>query len=168
MKTNSKIVLLLAGVAVSATATVSAYADDGQRGMRRHGGEGPRFEEMFKRADADNNGTITFEEFAAAGTERFTGADADGDGNITVDEIVGQMEREQHQRRAERMIERFDANDDGQVSLAEIEDHQRKMFALADRDTSGSIEADELPKHRVDRDGRGGRDGYGHKRFGRN
>ena len=59
-------------------------------------------------------------------------------------------------------IERFDANDDGQVSLSEIEDQQRKMFALADRDNSGSIEADELPKHRGDRDGRG------HKRFWRN
>ena len=156
MKTNSRILVLVAGLAVSAGGVATAYADKDGHGMRR--GEGPRMERMFERADANDDGVVSFEEFAARGTERFTDADADGNGEITADEIAAALEREQHRRRAERMIERFDMDGDGVVSLAEIEDRQQKMFALADRDNSGSIEEEELPRfHRMrggDRHGR--------------
>lgn len=163
MKTQSRILILLAGVAVSAGSLATAYADDGARG--RHGmnrGEGPGMERMFERTDADSDGTVTADEFVAAGTERFANADADGDGNITAEEMAEAMMREHLQRRAERMIERFDTNEDGSLSISEIEDRQRKMFALADRDNSGAIEEDELRK------GRGGRDGHHRNGYGRN
>ena len=152
MKTKSRITLLVAGVALATGTVASAYADGGKRW---HRGEGPRAERMerghgmgrmLKQADANEDGSITFEEFSAAGAGRFTDADADGDGNISAEEIVTAMQQERMQRRAERMIERFDANEDGVVSLAEIESHQQKLFALADRDDSGVIEADEMPR----------------------
>ena len=144
MKTNSRILIVATGLAVSAAAVATAYADSGDRGMRR--GEGPRMERMFERADANEDGVISFEEFSSRGAERFTSADADGNGEITVEELTAAIERNQHRRRAERMIERFDMDGDGVVTVAEIEDRQQKMFALADRDNSGSIEESELPR----------------------
>ncbi|TCD14142.1 EF-hand domain-containing protein [Oricola cellulosilytica] len=163
MKTRSRILILLTGLTVSAGSLGAAYADDGARwdhGMNRGGGHG--MESMFERADTDNDGTVTADEFIAAGSERFAAADADNDGNITAEEMADAMLRERLQRRAGRMIERFDSNEDGSVSLAEIEDRQRKMFALADRDNSGAIEEDELRKHGV------GRGGHHRGRYGRN
>jgi Ca2+-binding EF-hand superfamily protein len=85
------------------------------------------------------------------------------------------MERDMLKRRAERMIQRFDTDNDGQVSQAEIDNHRQRMFARLDIDGSGAIEKDELPQPRGDRRGGEGRgegrgDGYGfhrHGQFGR-
>jgi len=182
MKTTSKIIVLLAGAAVSATAIASAYADDGQRGMMRRDGEGyhhgqkmregmgPRGDGpglMFQRADKDNSGSVTLEEFAAMSPLSFTDADADGDGNINADELAAQMEREMLRRRAVRMIERFDADNDGQVSQAEFDNRRKQMFARMDVDESGAIEEDEMRgAHERFREGRGEGHGFGHHRRG--
>ena len=59
----------------------------------------------FERMDVDNNGDVTFEEFAAVMDERLQAdADKDGDGKMTVAEIAAEIERV----RAERMAERLD------------------------------------------------------------
>jgi len=130
----------------------------GQRGGQGAGNEGPGL--MFQRADKDNSGTVTLEEFAAASPFTFTGADADGDGNVTAQELADKMQRDMLLRRAERMIERFDTDNDGQVSAAEIENRQQQMFARMDVDGSGTIEQDEL---RVQRGGMRGHDDDGRR-----
>jgi Ca2+-binding EF-hand superfamily protein len=56
------------------------------------------------------------------------------------------MQRQRELRRAQRMVERFDADGDGELSLAEIETHQRKVFALMDRNDDGMVAKDELPR----------------------
>lgn len=190
MNKKSKITVLLAGIAVSATAVATAYADNGPRGMMMRDGEGPHYgrnmpdgmgpgrmgaDRMFQRADKDNSGAVTLEEFAAMSPFDFGAADADGNGNLTADEIAAQMERDMLKRRAERMIRRFDTDNDGQVSQAEIDNHRQRMFARLDIDGSGAIEKDELPQPRGDRrggdergQGRGDGQGYHHHgQFGR-
>lgn len=124
----------LAGMAGSV-----AYAKEGPR--RHHQGG---FE--FERADTDDSGDVTFEEFAAAMSERigFADADANSDGSLTVEEIAAEMQRQREHRRAQRMVERFDTDDDGVLSLSEIETHQRKVFALMDRNDDGVVAEDEL------------------------
>lgn len=181
MKTKSKIALLAAGAALSVAAVSAAYADNQQRGMMRHGEEGPRYGRqtqedvgprgdgpgsgrMFQRADKDNSGTVSFEEFTAASPLALADADADGDGKINVDELTESMMREMMKRRAERMIERFDADNDGQISLAEVENRQKRMFDRIDIDGSGAIEQDELRKGR--RPGGDDRGGYHHHEGG--
>ena len=76
-----------------------------------------------------------------------------------VEEIAAEMQRQRDRRRAERTIRRFDANDDGVLSMAEIENHQREVFALMDRNDDGVVAQDELPRRdRRDRDRRRHRD----------
>jgi len=181
MKTRSKIALLAAGAALSVTAVASAYADDGPRGKMRHDGDGYRHGQMmrdgmrpggdgpglmFQRADKDNSGTVTLEEFAAMSPLSFTDVDADGDGNINADELAAQMEREMLKRRAERMIERFDTDNDGQVSQAELDSRRQEMFARMDIDGSGAIEQDEMRPMRGDGQRGERRGGFGHHRQG--
>lgn len=127
--------LALAGAAGSA-----AIAADGKE--KRGGDRGTRFE----RADADQSGDVTFEEFAAAMNTRIGKADADGDGKMTVAEIATEIERMRAERRAQRIVDRFDTDGDGMLTLAEIESRQKKMFALMDRNDDGKIVEDEMPK----------------------
>lgn len=138
----------------------------GQRGHDFGGkrGQGQNFELMFQKADKDNSGSVTLEEFAAAMPMQFADADADGDGAITAQELADQMQRQMLLRRAEMMIKRFDTDNDGKVSTAEIEKAQQDRFARLDVDESGAIEQDEMQLRRGgDRDGRGG-----HGQFHRN
>jgi hypothetical protein len=46
--------------------------------------------------------------------------------------------------RIERLMERFDANQDGAVMLEEVSAHRLAMFESADTDKSGSLSQDEL------------------------
>ncbi|MBO6538970.1 MAG: EF-hand domain-containing protein [Rhizobiaceae bacterium] len=147
--------LAIAFVTLAGMAGSVAYAKEGPR--RGHGKGGFQFE----RVDADDSGDISFEEFAAAMSERigFANADANSDGSLTVEEIAAEMQRQRDRRRAERTISRFDANDDGVLSMAEIENHQREVFALMDRNDDGVVAQDELPRRdRKDRDRRRHRD----------
>ena len=123
------------------------------RGFGAGRGEGPQI--MFQRADADNSGSVTLEEFQTLSPLDLASADADSNGMINVDELTDAMLREMVKRRAERVIERFDTDNDGQVSTAEIEAHQQERFASMDIDGSGAIEQDELRLRGGDRDGRG-------------
>lgn len=127
-----------------------AYSKDGPRRMDGpRGGQGAYLE----RADSDDSGDISFEEFAAAMNDRmgFAEGDADADGKLTVEEIAAEMERRRHLRRAQRMVQRYDVDGDGSLALDEIRTHQREVFALMDRNDDGIVAADELSR----RDGRG-------------
>lgn len=137
--------LALAGLAGASHA-------QGPDGMRGPGGGGQM---RFERADADNSGDVTFEEFAAAMNQRLGEADADNDGKMTVAEIADQIERMRVERMARRLVERFDADGDGALTEAEIESRQKKMFALLDRNDDGKIVQDEMPRRGDGR--RGGR-----------
>lgn len=127
--------LSLAGAAASAHAAT-------QQGDRAANARQSRFE----RADADNSGDVTFEEFAALMNKRFAKADANGDGKITVGEIAEQIRHKRAERVAARMVKRFDVNGDGTLTRAEIENRQKKIFALLDRNDDGKLVKDEMPQ----------------------
>ena len=120
-------VLLAAAVAVP---TIAAA-----KGGRHH--ERASFETL----DADGNGELTQAELQARGQERFAAADANGDGFLTQEELQARV-GERASKRIERMIERRDANADGQLSLEEMspdEDRIAERFARADKDGNGTI-----------------------------
>jgi Ca2+-binding EF-hand superfamily protein len=148
MKKSTK--LAIAFLALAGTAGSVAVAADGQG---RRGGMGQRGMH-FEQTDADKSGDVTFEEFAAAMKARIGTADADGDGKMTVAEIASEIERMRAERRAQRIVERFDTDGDGMLTLAEIEARQKKMFALMDRNDDGKVVKEEMPDRKHGRRGR--------------
>jgi hypothetical protein len=113
------------------------------------------------RADTDGDGRVSRAEATAQGAERsgawFDKLDRDKDGYITQDEMKQARETRHGQMQA-RFEERFkeaDTNNDGQLSLDEV---QAKMPRLADRftaldkDKNGLLSKEELqrggPHHR--------------------
>ena len=113
-------------------------------------GEGRRV--SFDTLDADGDGLVTQAELAAFGAVRvdqwFAATDADGDGRLTVDEMLtaqSQRRAETEGRRAERAVERLDADGDGAVSRSEVEASRRggdrggRAFDRLDRDGDGAV-----------------------------
>ena len=112
------------------------------------GGEPPRL--IFQELDADGNGEVTLEELQAAGEARFARADTDGDGALSRDELLAQGQA-RAEARVDRMLERLDANGDGQLTVAEMEEaregrgfgrrgpNPERMFERLDADGDGSV-----------------------------
>ena len=125
--------------------------DDMERPRRR--GKG-----MMGRADTDDSGDISPEEFGRRGIGRIVGADADGDGILSMEEITTEMEERRQERREARLLRRYDIDGDGEVTVDEIQGHQQKRFALMDRDDDGVLSAEELRRDR--RGMRGHRGGH--------
>lgn len=97
---------------IPAAFAAPAFAQDGDR-------QGPP-RMIFAELDADGNGAVTLEEMQAAGENRFAAADANGDGALSRDELLAQGQ-ERVETRVDQMLERVDADGDGQVTLAEME-----------------------------------------------
>lgn len=127
MKKTSKAMLVALGLALAFP--VSAIAQGG-----------PRL--SFDAIDADGNGEVTQAEIAAFRTAKFTAEDSDGDGFLDTDELTQAGRGERAAQRAERLLDRQDANNDGQLSLAEFTppaDRAEERFARLDSDGNGTL-----------------------------
>lgn len=155
----------LTTLALVGTASLAMACGDKGHGGRGgpHGGPQINFEEV----DANSDGQLSQEEMAAHHKAKFDKADTDGNGALSQAEMKAQMEarmQERAQKRAERgdkmmarMIERHDANGDGELGFDEMKgDREAKMFARMDADKSGTISAEELEQM-----GAHGRKGHG-------
>lgn len=141
MKKSTK--MALAFLALSTTLGGTAMADKkpgGGFGMGGHGG----MMGQLDLADADKNGEITFEEFSKAAGDRFALADVNKDGKVTVEEMAAAIEKMRAERMAQRMIDRFDADNDGSVTLAEMQNSQKEIYAVMDRNDDGKLVDDEM------------------------
>ena len=152
--TFNKQVSTLVIAALLATGASTAFAHDkANRDDRRA--------EIFAELDANGDGTLTADEFAA-GTDRFARADANGDGLLTVEEIEASGQ-DRAAKRAERMMARFDANKDGALSKDEITSRRdpARMFGRLDANDDGAVTAEEFAEARM-RDHGGKRGGKRH------
>lgn len=100
------------------------------------GGQGHRFEEL----DANSDGKITQAEMEAHRAARFAAADTDGNGSLSASEMTATAEQRKADRAA-RMIERIDANGDGEVSQEELANGSKRRGNGFDRmDANGDGE----------------------------
>jgi Ca2+-binding EF-hand superfamily protein len=104
---------------------------------------------MLGRADANNDGNISREEFLAHPTEMFARLDTNGDG------VISTAERPQRPNRGERR-ERAnpDTNNDGQLSQAEFAAIGASMFQRLDANSDGRVTRDEAAAAHPHRRGR--------------
>lgn len=120
----------------------------------------------FDAVDADKDGKITTEEFAAFRTAEFAKSDTNSDGQISADELAAKHIADATARAAEmsaKMIERMDENADGQISPEEMERGPREvsMFERADADGDGALTKAEIDEAMVKMRGKFGRHGKG-------
>ena len=106
MKTR---ILAAAAIALAATLSFSALAQEPGYGKPGPRGDGPRG--MMQRVDTDGDGRITLEEFKAPQERQFAMLDANGDGVIDKDEFGA--------RRMARFAER-DADGNGVLEGDEL------------------------------------------------
>ncbi|WEX11420.1 EF-hand domain-containing protein [Chelativorans sp. AA-79] len=99
---------------------------------------------IFGRLDADGDGSISQDEFGGTRMDMLQAADENQDGTLSQEELTNYVMLREFQRRAERLANRLDIDGDGTVTVAEIEDHQGKRFALLDRNSDGMLSQDEL------------------------
>jgi len=129
---------------VAGLIATSAQARDGEqdRSAQR--------EARFSQIDANSDGQITAQELTAQAAARFAAADTDGDAALTLEEMKAQA------RSNERMLSRFDADNNGTLSddeLAKAEDSKMgkraaKHFERMDADNSGGITLAEMQARR--------------------
>ena len=105
------------------------------------------------RADTDGDGRVSRAEAEAAGSKRstdwFDKLDLNQDGYVTQDEMRQAKETRRGEMKA-RFDERFkeaDANNDGQLSLDEVQAKMPRMadrFSAIDKDKNGMLSREEL------------------------
>lgn len=109
--------------------------------------KGPGMSDVtFEELDTDGNGELTKAELDARRTERFARMDANGDGAVTRDEIEAHIASHAGAN-AERMMQRFDKDEDGKLTEAEMQPRKQRgerMFSRLDADGNGSLNKSEF------------------------
>lgn len=132
MKTLLFLSLSIAGIAVVAA---PAMAQLGQRDPAAR----------LAQADANGDGIVTRAEFKASRAARFDEMDRNGDGFISRDDFGRLLKvRPQAGQRLDEMLAEADANHDGRISRAELDQAPMPLFDRADSNHDGKVDAQEL------------------------
>lgn len=107
--------------------------------------------------DANQDGTVTLDEFNEAASARFKRMDSDGNGKVSQDEFRDYVKSRRIEHKADK-LKRIDTNGDGKVTedeyIAYSADKAKRKFSRMDKNKDGDLSAEEMKncKH--------------HKRFG--
>lgn len=113
----------------------------------------------FAAADANKDGKVSAEEFAAYRAAQVGGIDTDKDGKISADELAVMNLKAMEamaKARADRMVKALDVDGDGKLSAAELlaAPMPPDVFAMADANKDGVLDAKEaaaMAEHRQER-----------------
>jgi len=143
-------------------------------GWNNQGNQGGKlFIDLLKESDANRDDSVSSDEMMTRLQFRFAGADTDNSGTLTKVEILIAVEKAAKSRGAkrssgrfmDRLVQRFDLDEDGLVSLDELKNRFGKLFSLADRNDDGLVMRRELAKLRAARmrSGNRGRNRWRHR-----
>ena len=129
-----------AGIAVAQTSTdaTGAGATAGSEGAGDHS------QTMFKRIDADGDGSISQTELETWRSKAIFRLDTDGDGKVTKEEVDQHMAQRQSQTGtaspdSSAFFQTYDANGDGAIDHDELKNGGDKRFQSADTDANGEL-----------------------------
>jgi Ca2+-binding EF-hand superfamily protein len=105
-------------------------------------------EDRLMQMDANGDGAISRAEAQGARTAMFGALDENGDGVLSASERAGAA-----QDRAQRLLGRADANNDGNITRAEFMGQPYRLFDMLDGDRNGVLDAGELAAARARRGG---------------
>lgn len=115
----------------------------------------------FATLDTDGSGTLTMAEIEAAGQARFAAMDTDGNGALSAAELVAAREGAATDK-ADRMIEKMDKNDDGELQADEMNPrgpNATRMMSHLDANDDGEVSQEEFDAAGEKRGGRGKKGG---------
>ena len=128
---------------IASTALIAPYACAADQ-------SGAKLEAHFKKADADNDGTLTKDEAKAMPriAKHFDAIDTDKDGTVSLDEIRASM-KTTHKQMHDRGVQRFksaDKDNDGTLTKDEAKAMPRvaKHFDAIDTDKDGTVSEQEI------------------------
>ncbi|MDZ7824583.1 MAG: acid-shock protein [Ahrensia sp.] len=136
MPAVKNMIFAVVGTAVVLGSIGATFAHE--RGDRR--GNMPKFEKL----DANTDGKIDFIEFQRPLVDRFDQVDENKDGIISQNEGDKFADSRREKRMIQRVTMRFDIDQNNEVTKVELENRQKKMFALADINDDGILSKDEM------------------------
>jgi Ca2+-binding EF-hand superfamily protein len=105
--------------------------------------------QMLERADANGDGAVTREEFTQARAKLFERLDRNEDGFWTKDDTPRLVARRGRGERIGQALIALDKDGDGKVSREEFVNTPGLMFARADRNGDGTVDAQEMAAFRA-------------------
>jgi Ca2+-binding EF-hand superfamily protein len=101
--------------------------------------------ELFEQADANNDGSISRDEFRNSRAAKFSKRDQNSDGYLDAADLPQRAASRPRMSEAfTAMLKQFDSNGDGKVTKEEFVDGAMPMFDKADSDHNGILDAKEL------------------------
>jgi Ca2+-binding EF-hand superfamily protein len=129
------------GIAAAQTSSGSTGTTTGTEGA------GDPVQMMFKRIDADGNGSISESELETWRSSAIFRLDTDGDGKVTKQEVDAYMAQQQSQggkaEDSSAFFQAYDTNGDGAVDQNELKAVGDKRFQSADTDANGQLSMQE-------------------------
>lgn len=102
----------------------------------------PRAPKVFARLDTDSDGKISRQELQPKAVARFDRVDSDKNGEVTAAEIDATLQKYLTLRR-NRMLKDMDADANGGISKAELEQFVDRLVKAADGDADGGVTLEE-------------------------
>ncbi|MEM9329985.1 MAG: hypothetical protein AAGA53_01590 [Pseudomonadota bacterium] len=152
MEKRTKIALAGTAVLVALSGIAFAQNVDERKQMKRFFSP----EKLMQRVDTNGDLSASREEVSALAQGYFAEADADKDAKLTKAEIVTAIEasevpermKKRSGRIADRIFRQGDVNEDGSLTMIELENRIAKFHALADWNDDNSVEVAELQRLR--------------------
>jgi Ca2+-binding EF-hand superfamily protein len=105
----------------------------------------PTPQELFARADLNHDGVLTRAEFQASRVSRFHALDRNGDGYLSLADLPGPARLlSPGAPRLRGLLNAFDTDRDGRVSLDEFIAGSMRLFDAADTNRTGAVTLDQF------------------------